>query len=37
MSKAVFIIVGMAKMGHLEVLAVEVGNSESEDSWREIF
>lgn len=37
MQQAVFIIVGVDETGHREILAVEVGNSESEDSWREIF
>jgi len=36
-SQAVFIIVGINQTGKREILAVEAGNSESEEHWREVF
>ena len=36
-SKAVFIILGIDQNGYREIISVEVGDSESEDSWHKIF
>ena len=36
-SKAVFIILGIDQSGYREIISVEVGDSESEDSWHKIF